>query len=270
MIVAAFRRYLAGSAYIFAGLYLIGTKPTGYVAWSGILLCIITAIVSFTKHKEWSIIGGGTLVAGSLLLQSFYSYRCIDCIRADIFIMTGMILVLCLQRTTVKNILFFTVAMVLFFLVGNIAYYFDFKSIIGFMPTAGDIGVNINKEILMDNQIKVFDDKGKVKKIDISIRPILLFSPFCLSCIKTVELLGSVDPNGSRAFVVQTQGDLEEGRLLLRKHGYKGPSYLLAGYWSDSVPAMIMRNHNSRSAIMTNNLGIISKILISDQSNGRN
>lgn len=271
MITSAIQRYLAGFAYIFAGVYLISTKPTGYISWSGALSCIFIAIISFTKYKEWSILGGGILVAGSLFLQSMYSYHCIDCIRADIFILSGMILGLFFQRIRVKGILFSTFVVVFLFLAGNIVYHFDFRSIIGISATVPESASdNISREVLLDNNIKVFDDKGRVAKINISERPILLFSPFCSSCIKTLKLLGSVDPNGLRFFVAQTEGDLIEGKSLLRKFGYKGANYLFAGDWSNPVPAMLIKKNNDYSATLTYNLGLISKTLIGNQYSERN
>lgn len=84
-------KYLGAIFYFSAAIYLAVTKPLDIITVLAIVATVVIAVLSLTKYSVWSIIGGGFLIAVSLLMQSIQSYWCVDCLKADMLILAGMI-----------------------------------------------------------------------------------------------------------------------------------------------------------------------------------
>ena len=97
-------KYLGGCFYLLAGLYLLISKPLDAITILAISACVSLAIISI-EFTDWAAIGGGVLIAGSLLLQSILSYRCVDCIRADLIILVGVIILTIKEKGNQRKLL---------------------------------------------------------------------------------------------------------------------------------------------------------------------
>ncbi|MCL4441470.1 MAG: hypothetical protein M1609_13035 [Firmicutes bacterium] len=80
-----------GIFFAAAAIYLVTTKPLDLITLFAVTVCGVMAGLALTRYSGWSVAGGGMLIAGSLLLQSVWSYWCLDCIRADLMILAGVI-----------------------------------------------------------------------------------------------------------------------------------------------------------------------------------
>lgn len=252
------RNYLGGLFYLIAGAYLLltnllsgnGISQWSFITAAAVLACLILTGLTLTKYRYWSAFGGGMVIAGSLFLQSLLSYRCVYCMRADVLIFIGM-LVLVLQEKGRRygRLLRVTGLAVALFLTFNIAVHYDVKTITGLdsVIVIGETNKNdCTQAEIVGGKLEVVSADSKAITLEVDKKPILLFSSTCGACVDAIEALVKNDSKGSTWIPVLAYGDMEKGMKLLRDKGYSGGSYTLASDWNDMVPALLTTNSEGK------------------------
>lgn len=261
------RKYAAASLFLVAGLYLLAAKPPDEVSILAAAACLAAAGLSATRHSDWAIAGGSILVAGSLLLQSAYSYRCSDCLLSDLIILAGVVLLPVAEKGKARVLIRSVVTLLVLVTAGNV--FFHHRP--GGLPPAGLTAVKMDPEFdparipiagapgkadrpapeqpggereersgeAPERYVAAIDGEGRKVILDTAERPVLFFSPTCPACLRAVEALARSDPEGRRWAPVQSYGDPARGRETLRAKGYRGDSYLCSAGWGGSVPALV-------------------------------
>ena len=171
--------------------------------------------------------GGALLIGASLALQTALSYRCLDCIKADLLILAGIIYLSAAEKGTVKKPLRgMAVVVSVMFMANAFLHYPLFSG----QPLEAAQGGKASRFISVSSG-------GKEVSLDTSVLPALLFSPSCGSCRSTVGELVETDPEGKGWVPVQVGGDPEEARALLSSIGYQGVIYHWR--WDEAVPALL-------------------------------
>lgn len=233
-VIKKFKYYLGGLFYLGAAGYMLATKSPEFITVTAIVLCVAFAILSITRYSDWATIGGGMLIAGSLFLQSVLSYRCIDCIRADLVILAGVITLSIVHQGSYKRTLRILSSAITVFLALTLAVHYNPQVVFGM-----DTVVKETKGKCPETEFEVLKPDGTETTIDALTKPVLLFSPSCGACQETIEALIKADPEGKNWIPVQSYDDPKEGEKLLKEKGYRGQSYSLVEDWPGMVPVMI-------------------------------
>ncbi|HBV98019.1 MAG: hypothetical protein JL50_01070 [Peptococcaceae bacterium BICA1-7] len=227
-----------GVFFISAGVLLAVTKTPDIFTVAAVIACSVIAAISLTSYAGWSVIGGALLIAGSLVLQTALSYRCMDCIKADLLILAGVIYLSIIETSERKNVLRGMAAVITtLFMVNALIHYPVF---IGKPMSAAASKVSQHISVSYD---------GTRTSLDISAKPVLLFSTSCGACRSTIGRLAETDPGGKGWVPVQVDGDPGEGRELLDSAGYLGSMYQSETEWDEAVPALIITRDGQTSAL---------------------
>jgi|GEM_PF-1173953 len=244
---------LGGGFYLAAAVYLGATKPPDLITVTAVLCCLALAVLSATRYKDWAVIGGGLLIACSLLLQSVLSYRCLDCLRADLIILAGVISLAVPEQGRYKKVLRFLAFALTASMALTVALHFDPAAIAGRAVFAEEAEAAPCPEGCQDaagtaggTSMGVIAPDQKPLSLDLALKPALFFSPKCSACIRAVEALAGADPGGNRWVPVQAYGDPAEGVKLLKEKGYRGEYYTYPGHWRGPVPVLAAAGKNGR------------------------
>ncbi|MFZ5643877.1 MAG: hypothetical protein ACOY46_09835 [Bacillota bacterium] len=238
------RKLPGGIFFVSAAVLLAVTKTPDIFTVLAVIACSAIAALSSTKHSPWAVIGGGAIIGLSLTLQAVLSYRCMDCIKADILIMAGVICLSIIERGKLKKQLRVLASVVTAIMILNIALHY---------PSIGLNKAEAVQEIVQ--HIKAVTPDGREEDLDTQERPVFYFLPSCGACDKVIEELIKKDPEGKAWAPVQAGGGLEEGREYLNKKGYRGDFY--SQKWNGPVPAFITTRDgktekiHGRDAILT-------------------
>ncbi|MFZ5648125.1 MAG: GGDEF domain-containing protein [Bacillota bacterium] len=219
------RKIPGGSFFVAAGAYLALVKPLDVFTITAVILCAVLAGLSVTKHSKWAIIGGALMIAGSFFLQSVLSYSCMDCIRADILILAGIISLSILETGKMKKALRVMVSVMAVTVTAAVMIHTDISGVTGM------VGLN-----QAGRYLEVSTPNNKEMSLDTAEKPVLFFSPTCGACVRAVDALVKIDPEGKRWTPVQA-GEGDEGIKFLKYMGYRGETY--TGDWWGAVPAMV-------------------------------
>lgn len=227
------QKLLGGAFFVAAAIYLAVTGGFNIITILAIMLCAVCAGLS-TKNSLWAVLGGAGLISGSLLLQTIYTYRCADCLKADAMVLCGVICLAIMEEGQLKKL-----ARVL---AGSMAAVMFVMFILAAPPvqkseSSSSEPLLLNQGQNFDRYLTVNDGQNEVR-LDTSEKAVLLFSPDCGACKKAVEELVKADPQGERWIAVQAGGGDQEGRKYLDDKGYKGNTYILRGY-AGAVPAFV-------------------------------
>jgi len=230
-------RFLHSIFFIAAGILLAATKSPDVFTVAAVAACALMAALSSTRYAVWSAIGGALLIGASLILQSVLSYRCLDCIKADLLILAGVIYLAVLEGGGMKKALRGMAAVAAAMLMANaLLHYPVFTEL---LPEAAPAGK-------MSQFISVTYD-GSGASLDTSVKPVLLFSPSCGACRSILEKLAEADPEGKGWAPVLVGGSPGEGRDLLSSNGYRGP--MPRTDWDAAVPALIITREGQTRAL---------------------
>lgn len=237
--VGTVRKIFGGGFYLAAAVYLLAAKPPDFITVFAVIACVALAGLGATKYSDWAVIGGGMLIAGSLFLQSVLFYRCLDCIRADLILLTGVITLAVMDQGKYSLALRVLSATIAAFMALTMAIHYEPAVVFGLevhyepgqLPGPG--------RVIQDRYVEVLTPDNRILTLDIAEKPVLFFSPTCGACLKAVEALAKADPEGEHWVPVQSYGDPVKGRSLLSEKGYRGGSYTYAAKWYGSVPAMV-------------------------------
>lgn len=130
------------------------------------------------------------MVAISLFLQSILSYNCMDCMKADILIMSGMVTLSVLERGSKKLALRVITSVIAVFMTVTIIIYTD---------VSGE--ANLGRKLRVNEMGRYVEASNLDKStmlLDTAEKPVLFFSLTCGTCIKAVDTLIKEDPEGSR------------------------------------------------------------------------
>lgn len=232
------RRILGGAFYVAAAVYLVVAKTPELITFLAVVACSVLAGVSTTRHSKWSIVGGAMLIAGSLFLQSIMSYRCFDCLKADMLILAGVIFLSILERGQQKTVIRMLASVMAVMMVFTIMLDTQKGALAGIEKPQAEI-----KE-LRYIQASV---NGKDVTLDTSLKPVLLFSPTCGPCARAVEALVKEDPEGLRWAPVQARGEQNMGKEYLKGKGYMGDSFNIS--WPGPVPVLVVTRDGKTVAI---------------------
>jgi len=225
----AVNKAFRGGFFISAGVLLAVTKTPDIFTVAAVVACSIIAAISLTRYAGCSAIGGALLIAASLALQTALSYRCMDCIKADLLILAGVIYMSIIETSERKNVLRGMAAVITaLFMVNALIHYPVF---IGKPMAAAASKVSQYISVSYD---------GQRASLDTSVKPVLLFSSSCGACRSTIGRLAETDPEGKRWIPVQVGGDAGEGRELLNSAGYRGIRYQSETEWDEAVPALVI------------------------------
>ena len=233
------KKYLGGLFYLGAAGYMLATKTPELITVAAVILCIAFGALSITRYTDWATIGGGMLIAGSLFLQSVLSYRCMDCIRADLLILGGVITLSVVHQGSYKKTLKILSSVVTVFLALTLAVHYNPKVVFGMDTVVEEAPVGSCPQKAVTTKFEVYLSTGQKTTIDARNKPALLFSPSCGACKEAVTALIKADPEGKNWIPVQSYDDSKEGQKLLKEKGYKGQSYSLVEDWPGMVPVMI-------------------------------
>ncbi len=128
------KNFLGGGFYLAASIYLAATKPLDLITAAAIAAGLVMAGLTATRYADWAAFGGGLMIAVSLFLQSLLSYRCLDCIRADVLILAGVISLSVLERGRHRCTLGFLSAIITVFVTATIAAHYDPPAVFGMEP----------------------------------------------------------------------------------------------------------------------------------------
>ncbi len=237
---------LAGSAiYTAAGIYLIATKPLDLITLIALAGCLAVAVLAATRYSDWVAIGGGMMVAVSLFLQSVLSYWCADCLKADVMIMAGTVVLAILDRGRHRAVIRLTASVMAVMVAATIyMHHKPLEAARGNYTAAGEGAVRsgevINPPVYPDRYVQSVAADGSKVSLDIAERPVLIFSTSCGGCLRALEGLVGADPEGKRWVPLQVGGDAAAGRQLLREKGYRGDSYVYSSQWHGPVPVMLV------------------------------
>ncbi|MFZ5650938.1 MAG: hypothetical protein ACOY4I_08790 [Bacillota bacterium] len=267
-----------GIFFAAAASYLVATKPLDLITLFAVTACGVLAGLALTRYSDWSVVGGGMLIAGSLLLQSIWSYWCLDCIRADLMILAGVIALSVVDEGRYKLVLRVLASILAVILAAVIVLRYDPPVIVNSALPAKEVhatpadesppavperksvtevkpegplieqldtaparaAVPDNSPIPPPNQeryVSAVTEEGSSVTLDAGARPVLFFSPSCGACLRAVETLVSLDPEGRRWVPVQTGGEISRGKAYLAEKGYRGSIFL--GRWHGPVPTLL-------------------------------
>lgn len=224
------RKMLGGIFFVGAAVYLSAAKSVDAIMLAAVITCAVLAGLSVTRYSDWSIIGGAMLIAGSLFLQSTQSYRCMDCFRADIMILAGVISLTVAHRGRLKTALRALTSLMTVMMMATVILH------TGQAGMANAEGMLSGTEL--GRYITVAEDEGSIITLDTAVKPVLFYSPTCGTCKEAVEELIKLDPRGRRWTPVQVKGVRSEGIKFLMERGYQGYAYI-----SDikgSVPLLVV------------------------------
>ena len=224
------RKILGGGFFVAAGVYLVVVKTPDIITLAAVMACALIAGLSATRYSDWAVIGGALLIAGSLFLQSALSYRCMDCLRADMLILAGIITLSIMEEGKLKTPLRIMTSVMAMMMVATVTLHTGLAGVASAQKVlpSGEVG----------RQITVTGEGGSKITIDTVFKPVLFFSPTCGPCNKAVEALVNVDPEGQHWVPIQTMGDPNLGKDYLKGKGYRGES--LNNSWSGMVPALVV------------------------------
>ncbi|HBV99332.1 MAG: hypothetical protein JL50_21595 [Peptococcaceae bacterium BICA1-7] len=230
-------RYYGGLFFISAAVLLAATKSPDIFTVAAVAACALMAALSSTRHAVWSAIGGALLIGASLALQSALSYRCTDCIKADLLIMAGVIYLAVTESGGMKKSLRVMAAVATAMLAASALLHYPVST--GFSQEEAR-GGRISQFISVAN-----DGEGAL--LDTAVRPALFFSPSCGACRSVLEKLAAADPEGNGWAPVLTGGSPGEGRDLLDSNGYLG--VMSWSEWDAAVPALIITRDGQTRAL---------------------
>jgi len=231
------RKIIGGSFFGAAAVYLAVTKTPDLITFLAVAACTIIAGISTTRHAKWAIVGGAMLVAGSLFLQSVMSYRCFDCLKADIMIMAGVIFLSIVERGKQKT--------VVRMLASVMAVMMAFTLILD--TQKGALAGTESQTEIKELRYIAADVDGRDVTLDTSLKPVLLFSPTCGPCARAVEVLVKEDPEGLRWAPVQVRGEQNMGKEYLKGKGYMGENFNTS--WPGPVPVLVVTRDGKTVAI---------------------
>lgn len=212
--------------FVSAGVLLAVTKSPDIFTVAAVAACALLAALS-SGLARWSAMGGALLIGASLALQTALSYRCLDCIKADLLILAGVIYLSAVENGTMKKPLRgMAVVVAVMFMANALMHYPLFPG----QPLEAAQSGKASRFISVSSG-------GKGVSLDTSVLPALLFSPSCGACRSTVGEMVETDPEGKGWIPVQVGGDQEEASVLLNSIGYKGVIY--HWQWGEAVPALI-------------------------------
>lgn len=229
-------RYYGGLFFISAAVLLGVTKSPDVFTVAAVAACALIAALS-TRHAVWSAIGGALLIGASLTLQSALSYRCMDCIKADLLILAGVIYLAVTESGSMKKALRGMAAVAAVILAANALLHY---------PVFAEITPEAARTVRISQFIRITPD-GNGAYLDTSVKPALLFSPYCGACRSILEKLAATDPEGKGWAPVQISGSPGEGRDLLDSKGYRGDMSL--SEWDDAVPVLIITRDGQTRAL---------------------
>jgi len=164
------RKIIGGSFFATAAVYLVVTKTPELITFLAVVACSVLAGVSTTRHAKWAIVGGAMLVVGSLFLQSVMSYRCFDCLKADILILCGIVFLSILEKGRQKTVVRMLASVIAGIMVFTIM-----------LDTQKGALADIEKQQAESKELRYIaaDMDGRDVILDTSLKPVLLFSPTC-------------------------------------------------------------------------------------------
>ncbi|MFZ5632135.1 MAG: hypothetical protein ACOY40_04745 [Bacillota bacterium] len=227
------RKLPGGSFFVAAAVYLAVTKPPDLITLLAIIGCAVIAGLSVTRYSHWSITGGAMLTAGSLFLQSALSYRCTDCLRADMMILAGIITLSVVQWGRLKTAVRTLASLMTVMMPAAVILYTSLAGVAG-----AERVLPVEK---VGRYIMVTGDGGDVS-LDTADKPVLFYSPTCGACSEAVKTLAKLDPEGKLWVPVQTMGDPSKGGEYLKAKGFVGESFYFD--WGGPVPAMVVTRDN--------------------------
>ncbi len=266
----AMKKLPGGALFLAAAVYLAAMKPPDPVTAAAVAGLLALAILAMTKHANWAAFGGGLMIAASLFLQSLLSYRCLDCIRADLLILAGVISLSVIDRGAHRRTLGILSAVITVFVAATIAVHYNPPAVFGLergrevlarpeiatgavetpqsQPGAsGEPLKTAPEDPVRFIQAKAED--GRIITLDAAQKPVLFFSPTCRACVRAVEALAKADPEGGRWVPVQAYGDPAGGRELLKNKGYRGQIYVFSSRWSGMIPTLVVLNQGGMAKI---------------------
>ena len=269
-----------GIFFAAAAIYLVVAKPLDLITLFAVTACGVLAGLAPTRYSDWSVAGGGVLIAGSLLLQSVWSYWCVDCIRADLMILAGVIVLSVMDEGRYKLALRVLAMVLTVIMVTAVVLRYEppviansalpakevhaspadeFKSAVpekdngtGLRPEGPPVSKqphtapsqvilpgdhNLIPSPDQERYVPAVTEEGSSVTLDADTRPVLFFSPACGACLRAVEALVKLDPEGKRWVPVQTKGDISKGKAYLAEKGYRGAVFL--GWWRGPVPTLL-------------------------------
>jgi hypothetical protein len=226
------RKLLGGSFFVAAAIYMAVSKPIDPITLLAMLLCAVCAALATTKQYAWSVVLGGIMIAGSLVMQVALSYRCTDCLKADALILCGIVYLAVFDKSGFKlwtrgMAAGMTVILLTFFILAA--------------PAEQVLNTNTASRYIQAS------DGSSDTRLDTAEKPVLLFSPKCGACGEVTSKLVQIDPYGERWTPVQTGGSLQDGQNYLAGKGYKGKLYITK--WPGAVPALVTTQENSTAII---------------------
>lgn len=218
--------YCGGLFFISAAILLGATKSPDLYTVLAVAACAAAAGLSAVKKTLWGAIVGGLIVAVSLGLQTILTYRCIDCIIADLLVLAGVIYLSIIDESRMRRALRIMASVIAVVLAVNVALHY---------PGVGTGRAAAAEKIYRYVSATV---NGTEVTLDTQVRPVLLFSPTCGPCRETVAELSVIDPEGSEWVPVLANGNIKEGSKYLMEVGYSGSVYQRR--WGGAVPALLI------------------------------
>lgn len=232
-------RSLPSIFFTAAGLLLAATKIPDIFTVAAVAACALIAVISCSRHAGWSAIGGTLLIGMSLILQAALSYRCLDCIKADLLMLAGVICISVMEKGGIEKALKLMAAVTTVILMVNAAMHYPIFAVQPLEAAqSGEVG----------RFIDAFSGGNRVP-LDTSVKPVLLFSPSCGACRSLVGKLAQADPGGKGWVPAQVGGETEEGSALLDSAGYRGNRYQSEAVWNEAIPALITTREGKTKAV---------------------
>ncbi|MCL6612761.1 MAG: hypothetical protein K6T66_14590 [Peptococcaceae bacterium] len=125
------KKILGSGFYLTAAVCLASAGTLDPITAAAVAGLVALAFLAVTKHADWAAFGGGLMIAVSLFLQSILSYRCLDCIRADLLILAGVISLSVIDRGTHRRTLGILSAVITVFVAATIAVHYDPPAVFG-------------------------------------------------------------------------------------------------------------------------------------------
>lgn len=223
------KKMYGGIFFASAAVYLLATKPLDIITFLAVTLCAVMAGLSSTKYSFLTIIGGAAMIASSLFLQTTMSVKCMDCLKADILIMAGVMCISIVSRDKFRKVSRVLSAVLALVLSITVILHTDITNESGVAAAQGHMG----------RYIKVAYN-GSETTLDTAKTPVIMYSPTCGACDKAISKLIEVDPEGKTWVPVQAMGDdPEEGVKFLKSKGFNGSSFYANNGSVSSVPLMI-------------------------------
>lgn len=234
----AVKKALGGVFFIAAGVLLAVTKSPDVFTVAAVAACAAIAALSLTGPTVWSAVGGALIISSSLSLQTVLSYRCTDCIKADLLILAGVIYLSIIETSERKNLLRGMASIIAALFMANAWMHYPVFSKKPMAEAAGKVSKYISVSC-----------GGKSTSLDTSVKPLLLYSPGCGECKEVIEKLAHIDPEGKGWVPVQAGGNPEEGGRFLKSAGYRGFECQSDTEWHKAVPALITTREGNTSVV---------------------